>query len=122
MPASARASSGSENAVQRQSLPSCISHTCPTGWLSAMPLVRPLTCIVIVTASLLAAPATNLDRKLRLELGPVDLVTTTAAAIDVLLAVGRPGDLVIWRCREPAEVPYHYGSAPPIDDVFVGGA
>ena len=39
-----------------------------------------------------------------------------------VLALGAPGDLVIWRCREPADVPYHYGSAPLIDDVFVGGA
>jgi imidazolonepropionase len=38
------------------------------------------------------------------------------------LALGAPGDLILWRCSDPATVPYHYGGAPPIDDVFVAGA
>jgi imidazolonepropionase len=38
------------------------------------------------------------------------------------LALGAAGDLILWRCSDPAAVPYHYGGSPPIDDVFVAGA
>lgn len=38
------------------------------------------------------------------------------------LVVGAPGDLVMWRYTDPAEVPYRYGATNPIDDVFVAGA
>jgi imidazolonepropionase len=38
------------------------------------------------------------------------------------LVAGAPADLVIWRCTEPAHVPYHYGSSNLlIDDVYVAG-
>jgi imidazolonepropionase len=37
------------------------------------------------------------------------------------LAVGAPADFVVWRCEDPATVPYRYG-APLVDEVYVGGA
>lgn len=38
------------------------------------------------------------------------------------LVPGAPADLILWRCREPAEVPYRYGAgASLVDRVFVGG-
>lgn len=38
------------------------------------------------------------------------------------LAVGAAGDLIVWRCRDPAMVPYRYGARDLIGDVYVGGA
>ncbi|MBA3820214.1 MAG: imidazolonepropionase [Deltaproteobacteria bacterium] len=38
------------------------------------------------------------------------------------LTVGAPADLVLWRCEEPATVPYRYGaSAALVDDVYFAG-
>ena len=38
------------------------------------------------------------------------------------LAAGARADLILWRCDEPAQVPYRYGSGTQlIDAVFVGG-
>jgi imidazolonepropionase len=37
------------------------------------------------------------------------------------LVTGAPADFVLWRATAPAHVPYHYGSAGLIDDVYVGG-
>ena len=36
------------------------------------------------------------------------------------LAVGAPADIVVWRCEDPAAVPYRYG-APLVDEVYVAG-
>jgi imidazolonepropionase len=36
------------------------------------------------------------------------------------LAVGAPADFVVWRCEDPAAVPYRYG-APLVDEVYVAG-
>jgi imidazolonepropionase len=36
------------------------------------------------------------------------------------LVVGAPGDFVIWRCADPAQVPYHYG-ANLVEDTYVAG-
>jgi imidazolonepropionase len=36
------------------------------------------------------------------------------------LAVGAPADFVVWRCEDPATVPYRYG-APLVDEVYVAG-
>ncbi|MBS1122782.1 MAG: Imidazolonepropionase [Deltaproteobacteria bacterium] len=36
------------------------------------------------------------------------------------LVVSAPGDLVIWRCTDPATVPYHYGSNL-VEDTYVAG-
>jgi imidazolonepropionase len=39
------------------------------------------------------------------------------------LAAGAPADLVVWRCEDPAAVPYRYGAAASlIDRVYVAGA
>ena len=38
------------------------------------------------------------------------------------IAVGGPADLVVWRCEDPATVPYRYGSAARlVESVYVGG-
>ena len=34
--------------------------------------------------------------------------------------MGAPADFVIWRCEDPATVPYRYG-APLVDDVYFAG-
>lgn len=36
------------------------------------------------------------------------------------LAVGAPADFVVWRCEDPATVPYRYG-APLVDEVYFAG-
>jgi imidazolonepropionase len=36
------------------------------------------------------------------------------------LVVGAPADFVVWRCEDPATVPYRYG-APLVDEVYVAG-
>lgn len=39
------------------------------------------------------------------------------------LVAGAPADLIVWRCEDPAEVPYRYGAAASlIDRVHAGGA
>lgn len=39
-----------------------------------------------------------------------------------MLAPGAPADLVLWRCDEPAQVPYRYGSGTQlVETVFVAG-
>jgi imidazolonepropionase len=37
------------------------------------------------------------------------------------LVTGAPADLVVWRCDEPAQVPYHYG-ANLVEAVYLAGA
>lgn len=45
-----------------------------------------------------------------------------ALAVDAgQLVVGARADLVLWKCSDPAEVPYHYGENH-VDRVWVGGA
>jgi imidazolonepropionase len=44
-----------------------------------------------------------------------------ALAVDVgVLAAGAPADFVVWRCEDPAEVPYRYG-AQLVDAVYFAG-
>jgi imidazolonepropionase len=39
------------------------------------------------------------------------------------LAAGAPADLIVWRCEEPAAVPYRYGAAASlIERVYIAGA
>jgi len=38
------------------------------------------------------------------------------------LAVGAPADLVVWRCEDPATVPYRYGATSAlVDEVLFAG-
>jgi imidazolonepropionase len=38
------------------------------------------------------------------------------------LAVGAPADFVVWRCEDPATVPYRYGATSAlVDEVYFGG-
>jgi imidazolonepropionase len=47
-----------------------------------------------------------------------------ALAVDAgTLTTGARADLVVWRCDDPAYVPYRYGAAGTlIDQVYVAGA
>ena len=38
-------------------------------------------------------------------------------------SAGAPADLIVWRCEEPAAVPYRYGAAAQlIERVYIAGA